>query len=327
MLLARSGSGAPGLTREIRMKKSNSLPVINPRAAGVDVGSQKMFASVAGGAVKVFGCCTADLRALRDWLQEQSVKTVAMEATGVYWLCLYGILEEAGLEVLVVNGAHVKSLPGRKSDLQDCQWLATLHASGLLRSGFVPRAGNPPTRAIIMRLRFGPGEPKHCMHVQHMQKALERLNLKIHTVISSIIGASGLRMIQAILKGVRDPDALLKLCDDQILETKAGRLRKALEGNWQPEHLFALRLALEGWEFYQRQIELCDAELGGRIAELAQGEPLLSLAPKKSCAITRRKNFPSCNSIWRKFTERTSLAFRGLTNTRSCCCSQRWDGR
>lgn len=264
---------------KMRMKISDSLPVIDPRAAGVDVGSQKMFASVAGGAVKVFGCCTADLRELRDWLQAQSVKTVAMEATGVYWLCLYGILEAAGLEVLVVNGAHVKSLPGRKSDMQDCQWLATLHARGLLRSGFVPAAEIRRLRDY-QRLRSDL-VTMGATHVQHMQKALERLNLKIHTVISSIIGASGLRMIQAILQGVRDPDALLKLCDAQILEAKAGRLRKALEGNWQPEHLFALRLALESWEFYQRQIEQCDVELGRHIAELAQGEALPALAPKK----------------------------------------------
>ena len=189
------------------MKKNETLPVMHERAAGIDVGSQKMFASVAGEEPKSFGCCTADLRELRDWLRAQQVTTVAMEATGVYWLCLYGVLEEAGLAVLVVNGAHVKSLPGRKSDVQDCQWLATLHGRGLLRSGFVPAAEIRRLRDY-QRLRSDL-VGMAATHVQHMQKALERLNLKIHTVISSIIGVSGLRLIRAIVGGERDAEALL----------------------------------------------------------------------------------------------------------------------
>ncbi|HVV71432.1 MAG TPA: IS110 family transposase [Verrucomicrobiae bacterium] len=272
------------------MKKEDSLPILNPHAAGIDVGSQKMFASVGGGAPRVFGSCTADLRELRDWLREQKVATVAMEATGVYWLCLFGILEEAGMEVIVVNGAHVKSLPGRKSDMQDCQWLAMLHSRGLLRGGFVPASEIRRLRDC-QRLRSDL-VTMASTHVQHMQKALERLNLKIHTVISSIIGVSGLAMIKAIVGGERDAEALLELCDDQILEKKKAALRKALEGNWQPEHIFALRMALEGWQFYQRQIQECDAELGARVAEMAQGEPAPELAPKKELRNNAPKNLP-----------------------------------
>jgi len=266
-----------------------------------------MFASVAGGSPKIFGSCTADLRALRDWLAEQKVTSVAMEATGVYWLCLYGLLEEAGMEALVVNGAHVKSLPGCKSDMQDCQWLATLHSRGLLRSGFVPTSEIRQLRDY-QRLRSDL-VTMASTHVQHMQKALERLNLKIHTVISSVIGVSGLGMIQAIVSGERNPEALLKLCDEQILEKKEGALRKALEGNWQPEHLFALRLALEAWQFYQGRLSSATRSWERVWPRSPKMSPLRLWLRKKSCGTMRREIFRSCRSIWRKFTGRTSHAF------------------
>lgn len=245
---------------------------------------------MAGGPPRIFGCCTADLCALRDWLLAEKVTTVAMEATGVYWLCLYGILEEAGLKVLVVNGAHVKNVPGRKSDMQDCQWLSILLSRGLLRSGFIPTAEIRQLRDY-QRLRSDLVSMAST-HVQHMQKALERLNLKIHTVISSVIGVSGLAMIRAIVDGERDADTLLELCDEQIVEKKKDALRKALKGNWQPEHLFALRLALEAWQFYQGQIKQCDAELSERIGALAQDKPAPPLAPKKELRNNAPRTMP-----------------------------------
>lgn len=272
------------------MKTQDSLPIQNTHVAGIDVGSQKMFASMAGGPPRIFGCCTADLCALRDWLLAEKVTTVAMEATGVYWLCLYGILEEAGLKVLVVNGAHVKNVPGRKSDMQDCQWLSILLSRGLLRSGFIPTAEIRQLRDY-QRLRSDLVSMAST-HVQHMQKALERLNLKIHTVISSVIGVSGLAMIRAIVDGERDADALLELCDEQIVEKKKDALRKALKGNWQPEHLFALRLALEAWQFYQGQIKQCDAELSERIGALAKDKPAPPLAPKKELRNNAPRTMP-----------------------------------
>ncbi len=272
------------------MKTTESLPLVNPLAAGVDVGSQKMFVSIAGGRPEIFGCCTADLERLRDYLLGHGVRTVAMEATGVYWLCLYGVLEAAGLTVLVVNGAHVKNVPGRKTDMLDCQWLATLHAHGLLRSGFVPPAeirrlrDYQRVRSDLVRMS--------AEHVQHMQKALERLNLKFHTVISSIVGTSGWRLIRAILTGQRNPVALLALCDEQIRRKKSEDLLKALQGNWQAEHLFALRLAVEGWEFYQNQIQACDQEMARIIQELAGSDPEPSLGPRKELRNNAPKNMP-----------------------------------
>lgn len=232
------------------------LPVLNEKAAGIDVGSETLHVSIAGDTPRVFGTMTCDLEQLREYLLEQQVTTVAMEATGVYWLCVYEVLEAAGLEVLVVNGRHVKNVPGRKSDMADCQWLATLHAHGLLRSGFVP---DEHIRRLqdYMRLR----QDKITLaasHVQHMQKALERMNIKLHDVISSLTSKSGLAVIRAILTGERDPQCLLELCDVQIRKKKAAAVRESLRGTWREEHLFALKQALEGWEFYQNQISQCD---------------------------------------------------------------------
>jgi transposase len=233
-----------------------TLPVLNERAAGIDVGSESLHVSIAGDAPRVFGTMTCDLEQLREYFLQQGVKSAALEATGVYWLCTYEVLEAAGIEVLVVNGRHVKNVPGRKSDMADCQWLATLHAHGLLRSGFVPD-GSIRRLQDYMRLR----QDKIAMaasHVQHMQKALERMNIKLHDVISSLTGKSGQAVIKAILAGERDPQRLLELCDVQIRQKKADAVRESLRGTWKEEHLFALRQAVAGWEFYQTQLRECD---------------------------------------------------------------------
>lgn len=248
-----------------------SLPVINPHAAGLDVGSEKIHASIAGAEARVFGACTEDLHALRDWLKDNGVTTVAMEATGIYWLSGYEVLEAAGLAVVVVNGAHVKNLPGRKSDMQAAPWISTLHMHGLLRGGFVPPAE-------IRRLRDYQRQRADLItmgaaHVQHMQKALDRMKVKVHDVLSSLIGVSGLKMVRAILVGEHAPERLAALCDAQILKKKKDRLRKALVGNWQAEHLFALRQGLEGWEFYQRQIGACDEQMAQVLQQLAHTPP------------------------------------------------------
>lgn len=238
---------------------SPTLPVLDPLAAFVDVGSEQMYVSIAGGPPEVFGTVTNELHRLRDWLKERGVKSIAMEATGVYWLPLYGVLEAAGLEVLMVNGKYTRNLPGRKTDMKDCQWGATLHAHGLLRAGFVPPAD---IRRLQDYLRL---RTDHLVsasaNVQHQQKALERMNVKLHDVISSLVGTSGRKVIQAILKGERAPERLLALCDVQIQQKKAERVKEALRGTWAEEHLFALRQAVENWDHYQKQIEACDREI------------------------------------------------------------------
>lgn len=249
---------------------TTSLPVLDPTAAAIDVGSEQLHVSIAGGPPKVFGTTTAELHALRDYFLAQGVRSVAMEATGIYWLCPYEVLEKAGLAVVMVNGKYVKNLPGRKTDMKDCQWQATLHAHGLLKPGFVPPEH---IRRLQDYLRL---RADHIVlagsHEQHMQKALERMNLKIHDAISDLTGKSGLKMVEAILAGERNPVALIALCDPQIQKRKATRLRAALEGTWKPEHLFALRQAHELWEFYQKKITECDQALAAVLQEMTGPE-------------------------------------------------------
>ena len=235
------------------------LQIFNDKAAGIDVGSESLHTSIAGDPPKVFGTMTADLYALRDYLVANGVQTVAMEATGIYWLCVFEVLEAAGLEVVMVNGRHVQNVPGRKTEMADCQWLATLHAHGLLRAGFVPEADIRRLQDY-MRLRTD-HISMAASHVQHMQKALDRMNIKVHEVISSLTGVSGLAMVRAIVGGERDTETLLALCDVQIRRAKAERMRAALQGSWREEHLFALSQALSGWDFYQAQIAQCDAQI------------------------------------------------------------------
>ena len=264
-----------------------ALPILDPKAAAIDVGSEKLHVSVAGDSPKVFGTFTGDVMALRDWFQEQGVHTVAMEATGVYWLYLYEVLETARLEVMVVNGRHVRNVPGRKTDMSDCQWLATLHAHGLLRGGFVPEA---QIRRLqdYQRLR---ADHVSCAagQVQKMQQALERMNVKFHDVIADVTGVSGLKVVRAILDGQRTPASLLALCDEQIQKKKSEAVLQSLEGCWKEEHLFGLRQALELWEAFKEKIAACDRELEKLLKEMAGPLPpkdseqakQLKLAPLK----------------------------------------------
>lgn len=245
----------------------SQLQILDPQAAFVDVGSEQMHVSIAGGPPQVFGTTTAQLHALRDWLLARSVRSVAMEATGVYWLPLYSVLEQAKLLVLMVNGRQTRNLPGRKSDMQDCQWGSTLHAHGLLQPGFVPSAQ-------IRRLQdYMRQRSDHiasaATHVQRMQKALERMNIKVHDVISSLTGASGLAMVRAIVAGERDPNKLLMLCEEQIRCHKAERVKESLVGTWTEEHVFLLEQALGSWEHFQAQIVQCDRRIEVLLRQMA----------------------------------------------------------
>lgn len=249
------------------------LTVLDPRAAFVDVGSEHMHVSVGGDEPAVFGTVTSQLYVLRDWLKSQGVRSVAMEATGVYWLSLYGVLEAAGFEVRMVNGRQTRSTPGRKSDMQDCQWGATLHMHGLLRAGFVPPAD---IRRLQDYLRLRADHVASAGgHVQHMQKALERMNIKLHHEIASLAGRSGLAVVRAIVAGERSPDALLALCDQQIRRAKGEQVKEALRGTWEEEHIFALRQAVQSWEHYQQQIAECDRRIQAVLPPLDPDQPAL----------------------------------------------------
>jgi transposase len=246
-----------------------ALPVLDDRAVGIDVGSEQLHVSIAGDAPEVFSTLTGDVHRLVQWLKAQAVRSVAMEATGVYWMYLYSALQDAAIKVVVVNGRHVRNLPGRKTDMADCQWLATLHAHGLLRSGFVPPA---QIRQLQDYLRLRDDHVSMAAsHVQHMQKALERMNVKVHDVISDLSGVSGMRMVRAIVAGERDAHRLLALCDVQIKKRKAQRVIESLHAMWRPEHVFALRQAVEGRDFYQAKIRECDQAIEQVLHELSGG--------------------------------------------------------
>lgn len=249
----------------------SQLNVVHPHAAGIDIGSEKVFVAVEGQAVRNFATFTASYHELARYLLQHNIKTVAMEATGVYWIALYEILEQYGLDVWLVNPYEVKRVPGRKSDVQDCQWLQQLHSFGLLRRCFIPQETIRTLRTYV-RLRDDHIQ-MGASHILHMQKAFELMNIKLHTVISKLTGVSGQRIIQAILKGERNPETLVALCDRQILKHKRQQVLLALEGNYRHEHLFALQQAYECWQFYQAKIQECDKQLAALLAEMTKGLP------------------------------------------------------
>src|SRR5689334_6085951 len=199
-------------------KKKVSLPVMNPDSAGIDIGATEIYVAVPGGRdpdpVRMFPTFTIDLNRLADWLQQCRIRTVAMESTGVYWIPLMQILEVRGLEVYLVNAKHVKNVPGRRTDVSDCQWLQYLHSVGLLRASFRPAQDICAIRSLL-RHRASLVDIASC-HVQHMQKALDQMNLQLHHVISDITGTTGLAIVDAILDGNRDVQALAALRDPRI---------------------------------------------------------------------------------------------------------------
>ncbi len=201
---------------------------------------------------------TEDLHAAADWLKACNIETVAMESTGVYWIPFFQILEARGFTVLLVNARHVKNVPGRKSDVSDCQWLQYLHSVGLLRGSFRPEQAVCTVRSIL-RHRDSLVQMASS-HVQHMQKALDQMNLQLHHVISDITGVTGIRIIEAILAGERNPHTLAALRDGRVKAT-ADTIAKSLVGDYRREHLFTLRQSLAAFRHYQELIGACDKEI------------------------------------------------------------------
>lgn len=255
-----------------RIDKKTMLPEhlqsMNLNAAGIDIGSKSHFVAVPVGSdgepVREFECFTADLHRLADWLISCSVTTVAMESTGTYWIPVFEILESRGLEVKLVNARHVKNVPGRKTDVLDCQWLLQLHTYGLLEGAFRPVEQICALRAYI---RHRMNQVRYSsVHIQHMQKALTQMNLLLHNVVSDITGVTGMRIIKAILDGERDTQVLATMRDKRCKNSVA-TIAKSLQGNYRPEHLFSLKQAVETFEFYQSQIADCDREIETLLAK------------------------------------------------------------
>lgn len=238
------------------------LQHINVNAAGIDIGAEQHLVAVPEGrdevSVRQFGTFTADLQAIADWLGQCGVTTVAMESTGVYWIPLFELLERRGFEVKLVDARHVKNVSGRKSDVLDCQWLQQLHTYGLLAGAF-----RPPDEICVLRSYLRQKEmltQASAQHIQHMQKALQQMNLLLHNVVSDITGVTGMRIIKAILGGERSPQVLANLRDERC-HSSSETIAQSLVGNYRDEHLFALRQAVELYEIYQAKIADCEAAI------------------------------------------------------------------
>ena len=244
------------MARRKRVGKRSARPgVVHPEAAGVDVGATAVYAAVSpdrdAQPIRRFPTFTRDLHALAKWLTACGVRTVAMESTGVYWIPVLQILESRGFEVVLVNAHHVKNVPGRKSDVADCEWLRYLHSVGLLRGSFRPVDRVCAVRAL---LRHRDGLIKTSSRsVLHMQKAFDQMNVHLHHALSDLTGQSGLRITDAILNGERDPSQLAQLADRRV-EASRDTLEAALEGDWRPEHLFTLGQARKSYAHYQQLI-------------------------------------------------------------------------
>jgi transposase len=242
---------------------------IRENAAGIDIGAKKVFVSVEEQEVKNFFTFTEDLEQLRDYLLKHKIETVAMEATGVYWNILYEILEEAGIDVWLVDGRQTKQVPGRKTDVKDCQWIQQLHSYGLLNRCFVVESDIKELRSY-QRLREDHLRSA-AMHINHMQKALTEMNIRLKEVLSQIHGTSGLAIIEAILKGERNKEKLLRMCHSSIIKNKKEEVLKSLNGKYTQAGLFALQQAFESYNFYQHQIQQCDQMLDKVIKRMGDG--------------------------------------------------------
>lgn len=267
--------------------KLDSLKQINLNAAGLDIGSAEIWACVPEDrdevSVRMFKTFTVDLHALADWLQECSIETVAMESTGVYWIPIYEILEAQGFQVYLVNARHIKNVPGKKSDVLDCQWIQQLHTYGLLQASFRPEEEMCALRAYV---RQRDDLIRHrSAHIQHMQKALHLMNVQLTTVISDITGETGMQIIRAIVAGQHDPVTLARYRDPRCYSSEK-EIAKALTGNYRPEHLFTLGQALELYDFHSRLIKACDIEIEQKYSAI---KPVVDIEAEPLPPAKRRK--------------------------------------
>lgn len=250
-----------GGKRKLR-KGTAALPLLHADAAGIDIGATEIYVAVPAERdqepVRAFQTFTDELMKLADWLQECRIRTVAMESTGVYWIPLMQILESRGLEVYLVNARYAKNVPGRKTDVSDCQWLQYLHSVGLLKASFRPGPDVCAVRSLLRHRESLVGLASQ--HVQHMQKAFDQMNVQLHHVISDLTGTTGMAIIDAILGGERDGEKLARLCDPRIRASK-DTIIKSLVGDYRPEHLFTLKQSVNLYRHYLNEIADCESEL------------------------------------------------------------------
>lgn len=270
----------------------DALEQIHLNAGGIDIGAEEIYVAVPKGrdkqSVRCFSSFTEGLHRLADWLDACGIETVAMESTGSYWIPLFEILESRGLDVCLVNARHIKNVSGRKSDVLDCQWIQQLHTYGLLQASFRPPEQICAVRSLVrhreMLIRY------RASHIQHMQKALDLMNLKLTNVLSDITGVTGMQIIRAIVAGEHDPQVLARYRNSQCKHSEADIL-KSLDGHYKREHLFALKQAVQLYDFYDQQLAECDVELEALYDEFEPPEEPGTPPPKPNRR-KRRKNQP-----------------------------------
>ena len=274
-----------------------SLEVIHPDAAGIDIGNESHYAAVPPGRdslqVRRYGCTTDELKAMAAWLKLLGIRTVAMQSTGVYWIAVFDTLEAAGLEVYLVNARDTKNLPGRKSDVQESQWLMKLHTYGLLRNSF-----RPSQEVRMMRTYWRQRNDlvrAAASHIQRMQKALTQMNVQLANVLSDITGVTGQAIIKAILGGERDPHKLAAFRDCRVKASEE-QIARYLEGNWQEDLLFLLKQEQEAYEFCQQQMAACDRQMEQYLQQRKEPNPDARLPEEtRRCRLKKKIHNPQFN--------------------------------
>jgi transposase len=271
--------------------RPETIPILNPNAAGMDIGAEEIYVAVPtdrdGQPVQRFATFTGELGRLSEWLKQCRIDTVAMEATGVYWIPVYQILETSGFELCLVNARYFQNVPGRKTDVSDCQWLQRLHSAGLLRGSFRPAQEVCVLRSLtrhrdnLIRLAS--------THVLHMQKALDQMNVQLHHVLSDITGLSGLAILDAILAGERDPRILARLRDGRVKASEETMVQ-ALTGDYRAEHLFTLKQSLAAYRQYQKFMRGCDLEIEQQLKQF-DAKVDVKAAPLAPPKVRRKKLF------------------------------------
>jgi transposase len=271
---APSGKGTATTSKKVDDTLFETMSVIHPNTAGIDIGSEIHYVSVPEGrsepSVRTFGCFTPDLAEMAKWLKECGISHVVLESTGVYWVATYQTLIEAGFDVKLVDARHAKNVPGRKTDVWDCRWLRKLHTFGLLQGCFLP-----PKEAEVIRTYWRQRANLVAMASQQtlrMQKALELMNIQLHKVLSDTVGVTGLLIIRSLVAGERDPEKLAQYRQKNVKHSEETFI-KALTGNYQSEHLFGLKQSLEFYDFIQQQLHACDTELEKYLVTLEDKSP------------------------------------------------------
>jgi transposase len=277
------------LTRKIQ-NQDLSLEVVHPDAAGIDIGNESHYVAVPATRdsqpVRRFGCTTGELQAMAEWLKQCRIRTVAMQSTGVYWVAVYDLLEQAGFAMYLVNARDTKNLPGRKSDVQESQWLMKLHTYGLLRNSF-----RPSQEIRMMRTYWRQRNDlvrSAGRHIQRIQKALTQMNIQLANVLSDVSGVTGQAIVKAILRGERDPHQLAALRNVQVKASEE-QIAQSLEGHWQPDLLFVLQQEQDGYQFCQKQIAECDQQLAQYLQQRENRRQSASLPEEKRKGGRRKK--------------------------------------